>query len=183
MFGDILQNVQQHSLECLRTLPGMFGDIPMNVSQHSPEYNISPIPRVPRILFPVPVFLVYTQSKFNRSVHFSNSFLQMLAVIFIPKITDIVALIFLLTTARSFKITVLSLNFRLSETWIETCKTISVCSFQSTKFQSKKSSVELKSHLSKFFCYADWLMRNYSGILANEAYLSKSSVRKDSSPD
>ena len=111
----------------------------------------------------------------------------MLAVIFIPKITDIVALIFLLTTARSFKITVLSLNFRLCETWNETCKTISVCSFQSTKFQSKKSSVELKSqlksHLSKFFCYADWLMRNYSGILANEAYLSKSSVRKNSPPD
>ena len=36
----------------------MFGDIPRNVSRHSPEYSIPPIPRVPRIPFPVPVFLV-----------------------------------------------------------------------------------------------------------------------------
>ena len=36
----------------------MFGDIPWNVWRHSPEYNIPPIPRVPRIPFPVPVFLV-----------------------------------------------------------------------------------------------------------------------------
>ena len=43
MFGDISK---------------MFGDIPRNVWRHSPEYNIPPIPRVPRIPFPVPVFLV-----------------------------------------------------------------------------------------------------------------------------
>ena len=36
----------------------MFWDIPRKVSGHSPEYNIPPIPRVPRIPFPVPVFLV-----------------------------------------------------------------------------------------------------------------------------
>ena len=35
----------------------MFYDIPRNVWRHSPEYNILPIPRVPRIPFPVPVFL------------------------------------------------------------------------------------------------------------------------------
>ena len=35
----------------------MFGDIPWNVWRHSLEYNIPPIPRVPRISFPVPVFL------------------------------------------------------------------------------------------------------------------------------
>ena len=36
----------------------MFEGIPRNVWQHSPEYNIPPIPRLPRIPFPVPVFLV-----------------------------------------------------------------------------------------------------------------------------
>ena len=35
----------------------MFGDIPRNVWRHSAEYNIPPIPRVPRIPFLVPVFL------------------------------------------------------------------------------------------------------------------------------
>ena len=35
----------------LATFPGMFGDIPSNIT-------ISPVPRVPRIPFPVPVFLV-----------------------------------------------------------------------------------------------------------------------------
>ena len=58
MFGDIPRNVWGHSPECLATFPGMFEDIPRNVWRHSPEYNIPPIPRVPRIPFPVPVFLV-----------------------------------------------------------------------------------------------------------------------------
>ena len=57
-FEDIPQNVWRHSPECLRSFPGVFGDIPRNVWEHSPEYNIPPIPRVPRIPFPVPVFLV-----------------------------------------------------------------------------------------------------------------------------
>ena len=35
----------------------MFYDIPRNIWRHSPEYNISPIPCVLRIPFPVPVFL------------------------------------------------------------------------------------------------------------------------------
>ena len=58
MFDDIPRNFLRHSPECLATFPGMFGDIPQNVWQHSLEYNIAPIPRVPRIPFPVPVFLV-----------------------------------------------------------------------------------------------------------------------------
>ena len=58
MFGNIPRNVQRHSQECLVTFPGMFEDIPRNVWGHYPEYNITPIPRVPRIPFPVPVFLV-----------------------------------------------------------------------------------------------------------------------------
>ena len=58
IFGDIPRNVWRHSPECLATFPGIFGDIPRNVWRHSPEYNILPIPRVPRIPFPVPVFLV-----------------------------------------------------------------------------------------------------------------------------
>ena len=57
IFGDIPRNVLRHSPKCLGTFPGMFEDIPRNVWRHSPEYNIPPIPRVPRILFPVPVFL------------------------------------------------------------------------------------------------------------------------------
>ena len=57
MFEDIPRNVWRHSPECLRTFPGMFEDIPRNVWRHSPEYNIPPIPRVPRIPFLVPVFL------------------------------------------------------------------------------------------------------------------------------
>ena len=36
----------------------MLEKIPRNIWQHFPEYNIPLIPRVPRILFPVPVFLV-----------------------------------------------------------------------------------------------------------------------------
>ena len=58
MFGNIPQNVWGHSPECLRTFPGMFGDIPWSIWWHSLEYNIPPIPCVPCILFPVPVFLV-----------------------------------------------------------------------------------------------------------------------------
>ena len=58
MFGYIPRTVWLHSPECLATFPGMFDDIPRNVGRHSPEYNIPPIPRVPRIPFPVPVFLV-----------------------------------------------------------------------------------------------------------------------------
>ena len=51
MFGDIPQNVWGHSPECLATFHGMFGDIPRNIT-------FPPIPRVPGIPFPVPVFLV-----------------------------------------------------------------------------------------------------------------------------
>ena len=36
----------------------MFEDIPRNIWRHSPEYNITPIPCIPRIPFLVPVFLV-----------------------------------------------------------------------------------------------------------------------------
>ena len=57
MFGDIPRNVWRHSPKCLATFPGMFEDIPRNVWRHSPEYNIPLIPRVPRIPFPIPVFL------------------------------------------------------------------------------------------------------------------------------
>ena len=64
MFEDIPRNVQ-HSPECLMTFPRIFGDIPRNVWRHSPEYNIPPIPRVPRIPFPVPVFLVLYIARFS----------------------------------------------------------------------------------------------------------------------
>ena len=57
MFEDIPRNVWRHYPECLATLPRMFEDIPRNVWRHSLEYNILPIPRVPRIPFPVPVLL------------------------------------------------------------------------------------------------------------------------------
>ena len=48
----------------------MFGDIPWNVWRHSPEYNIPPIPLVPRIPFPVPVLLVLyiAFDMFSRSI-------------------------------------------------------------------------------------------------------------------
>ena len=55
MFRYIPRNVWRYSPECLTAFPGMFGYISRNVWRHSPEYNIPPIPRVP---FPVPVFLV-----------------------------------------------------------------------------------------------------------------------------
>ena len=80
MFGNIPRNVWRYSGECLRTFPGVFGYISRNVWRyspecwkrflgkfeyilrniwrHSPEYNIPLIPRVPRIPFSVPVFLV-----------------------------------------------------------------------------------------------------------------------------
>ena len=58
MFGDTPRNVWRHSPECLAIFPGMFEDISRNVWRHSLEYNILPIPHVPRIPFPVPVFLV-----------------------------------------------------------------------------------------------------------------------------
>ena len=41
------------------TTPGMFDDIPQNIWRHSPEYNIPPIPRVPRIPFPIPLLVLY----------------------------------------------------------------------------------------------------------------------------
>ena len=37
MFDDIPRNVWRHSPECLATFPGMFEDIPRNVWGHSPE--------------------------------------------------------------------------------------------------------------------------------------------------
>ena len=67
IFGDVPRNVWWHSPEYMATFPGIFGDIPRNIWRHSPEClvtfpgmfgNIPPIPRVPRIPFPVPVFLV-----------------------------------------------------------------------------------------------------------------------------
>ena len=64
MFDDIPRNICRHSPQCLVTFPGMFSNIPRDVWRYSPEYNIPPIPRVPRIPFPVPVFLVlYTAIK------------------------------------------------------------------------------------------------------------------------
>ena len=66
MFEDIPWNVWPHSSECLRTFPGMFEDIPRNVWPHSPEYSIPRIRRVPRIPFPVPVFLVLYIAWINR---------------------------------------------------------------------------------------------------------------------
>ena len=66
MFGDIPQNIWGDSPECLATFPRIFYDIPQNVWRHSPEYNIPPIPRVLRILFPVPVFLfLYIANRAN----------------------------------------------------------------------------------------------------------------------
>ena len=53
------QNVLQQALDYFRKFSGLFEDIPRKVWQHSPEYNIHPIPRVPRIPFPVPIFLVW----------------------------------------------------------------------------------------------------------------------------
>ena len=77
MFGGIPRDVWRHFPECLVTFHGIFGDIPRNVWRHSSEYIIPPIPRIPCILFPVPVFLVlyialedvpkkYIHSKENR---------------------------------------------------------------------------------------------------------------------
>ena len=71
MFYNIPRNVWRHSSKFLATflgifsdIPGMFEDIPRNVWGHSleclrtfPGYKIPSIPHVPRILFPVPVFL------------------------------------------------------------------------------------------------------------------------------
>ena len=58
MFDEISWNVGRHFPECLTTFLRMFEDITRNVWQHSPEYKLPPFPRVPRILFPVPVFPV-----------------------------------------------------------------------------------------------------------------------------
>ena len=71
IFGNIPQNVWGHSPECLATFPGMFGDIPRNVWGHSPEclaeYNIPPIPHVPHILFPIPIFLFLYTARFRET--------------------------------------------------------------------------------------------------------------------
>ena len=59
MSSNMQENVAKHSGECPETFWGMFSNIiPRNVWRHSSEYNISPISRVPRIPFTVPVFLV-----------------------------------------------------------------------------------------------------------------------------
>ena len=68
MFEDISPGyLVTFPLESLAIFPGMFSNIHRNVWQHSPdvwqhslEYNISPIPRIP---FPVPVFLVLYKAK------------------------------------------------------------------------------------------------------------------------
>ena len=79
MFGDIQRNVWRHSPEYLATFSGMFGDIPRNVWGHSPEYNILPIHRVPRIPFPVPVFLVLYIANILLHLHsffYKNNFIR-----------------------------------------------------------------------------------------------------------
>ena len=67
LFSNILWACRGHSPECLaspeclRAISGIFHHIPRNFSRHSPEYNIPPIsrvPHIPRIMSPVPVFLV-----------------------------------------------------------------------------------------------------------------------------
>ena len=71
IFGNIPLNMWGHSLECLTTFPRMFGYIPGNVWRHSRECLATfpkclatfsgmsdNIPRVPRIVFPIPEFLV-----------------------------------------------------------------------------------------------------------------------------
>ena len=58
MLNSILQNVWEQSPEFFTTFPGIFHDIPPESLKTFPEYNILPIPRVPRIPFLVPVFLV-----------------------------------------------------------------------------------------------------------------------------
>ena len=55
IFGNIPRNFWRHFLDCLGIFTGMFGNISWNVRRHSPEYSI---PSIPRILFPVHVFLV-----------------------------------------------------------------------------------------------------------------------------
>ena len=83
MFGNIPRNVRLHSPECLATFPGMFDDIPRNAWRHCPEcLTIFPgklediprnktfppfIPRVLRIPFPVPLFLVLYIALYRRS--------------------------------------------------------------------------------------------------------------------
>ena len=64
-FPGMSRNVQRHSPECLRsipefftTFPGIFHDIPQESLKTFPEYKILPNPRVPRIPFLVPIFLV-----------------------------------------------------------------------------------------------------------------------------
>ena len=51
MFGDILWNNWWHSTKCLATFPGIFDDNPQNVWRHFPGYSIFPIPHVLHILF------------------------------------------------------------------------------------------------------------------------------------
>ena len=67
IFSNIRWNLFEHSPESLRTFPKISSNIPRNLLQHSPEsserflgtlVNISRVPHIPRILFPVHVFLV-----------------------------------------------------------------------------------------------------------------------------
>ena len=51
----------------------MFSKISRNVWRHSPEYNIPLIPRVLRIPFPVPVFLVLYLAQLQRYFYLTNS--------------------------------------------------------------------------------------------------------------
>ena len=51
------------STKCFTTCHRLFSNILWVFRGHSPEYNIPPIPRVPRIPFPVPVFLVLCIAK------------------------------------------------------------------------------------------------------------------------
>ena len=81
MFVNFPRNVRLYSPECLVIFPGMLEDIHRNVWLHSPKClrtffgmfgDIPPIPRVARIPFPVPVFLVlYIAAKIEGTFYVS----------------------------------------------------------------------------------------------------------------
>ena len=62
IFSNIPRNLLEHSPESWWTFPGILLSIPRNLVEHSPESSWAfpgmLIPRIPRIPFPVPVFLV-----------------------------------------------------------------------------------------------------------------------------
>ena len=68
MLEDIPRNVWRQYLESLAKIPGILGGIPWNVYGHSPEYNISFIPRVPCIPFPVPLLSSLCRCQLSRGL-------------------------------------------------------------------------------------------------------------------